>query len=190
MSEYPKVPPTYDQSADRAHTPQPQPHMPQQQNFGGQPTYPPPPQVQQTVFVSGPAIVGETDNCDKHKHYLGEHSCAMQCPSCRAQISTQTEYISGLLTWLLVGLLILIGLFVVFCCLFNGKQFSDVGLAAVSFLCASRDARMSYIVVPIVTRILERISECDFVCNKIRKEFRTEIFISSIRLLRLLLLII
>ena len=90
-----------------------QPYPPAQQPYPT--TQQPQPQAaypqsgQTTVVVTQPAavVVGA---------HLGDNPVRMQCPNCRADITTNVIKDSGLLTWLLVGGLCIIGYDVIVLC--------------------------------------------------------------------------
>ncbi|XP_062581068.1 LITAF domain-containing protein-like [Saccostrea cucullata] len=64
-------------------------------------------QQQTTVVMAGHPVMG---------HIFRETSVPMQCPYCRANITTSTSYETGTLTWIICGVLILFGLWLG-CCL-------------------------------------------------------------------------
>ncbi|XP_064635781.1 lipopolysaccharide-induced tumor necrosis factor-alpha factor homolog [Lineus longissimus] len=97
--------PAYPDKGQPQDPPQGQPQYPAQ----GQPQYPA--QGQPPVAVQpGPAVV------IAQTLVFGEQPMTMQCPGCRATVTTSTSYTNGLLTWVAIGGICLFGCWLG-CCL-------------------------------------------------------------------------
>jgi len=100
-SAYPTQPPTYPAQQ------QPQYHKP---DYPQGNTYPIP---ATTATVISVVNVGAG-------HAFGEHSVNMQCPYCREQVISRTEYVNGSLAWIICASLAFAGIFLLipwfFCC--------------------------------------------------------------------------
>ena len=71
--------------------------------YGAAPGYPPAaqPGTTTTVVVQQPTVV--------QRMVMGPYPALITCPQCHAQVTTSVSYQNGLMVWLMVGGMILVG---------------------------------------------------------------------------------
>lgn len=91
-----------------------QPGYPPPQPYVAQPAFQPPPQVQ-TSSTSTTVVIQQQPGVVVVNTSFGQYPTAMQCPFCRATITTSLNYTEGTMVWLLAGVLCFVGCWP--CCL-------------------------------------------------------------------------
>lgn len=102
---------------------------------------------------------------------FGPSAARLQCPHCRADVVTETETSSGLLTWLLCLLLLIFGYEALFRCP-SDEFLADVGWDAALFRSVLTTVRMCRTDAPTARHSLANTSAserferwCDFGCD-------------------------
>jgi hypothetical protein len=89
------APPPYAVQGGMPHQQQMQPQMPIQQPYAAYPT---------VVLAPQPGVVYTIA-----RPHFGDHPQQVTCPNCRAQVLSQVNHTTGLITWLIAGGLFCIG---------------------------------------------------------------------------------